>query len=395
MCEDYGIMSLESIEELIEMRERKLYLQKHDNKIWQGKNGKWYTYVGDRKLVKRNDLPSLESYIANYYAEKEDNPTFDILFHQWVESKLETGEIVKSTYDRYLIDYQRYFKDENLSYMKIRIITEDDLDIFIRTVISKHELTQKMYSNFRTILLGTFKYAKRRHYTDISISNFFSDIDISRRVFKQNPQNLENAVFNTDELPILIEYLQRHGTIGNLGLIFAFESGVRCGELAALKFSDVSNDILHVQRQEIVYKSDEAGKQVHEIVEYTKTEMGNRYIYLPSGATALLTVLRLKNPDSDFIFAENGKRFYKTCFNNYLKKACRECGIPERTMHKIRRTYGTTLIDNNVEDSLIMSQMGHTDISTTRKYYYYANKDDDYKRNQIESSIGEVIRGKQ
>ena len=97
--------------------------------------------------------------------------------------------------------------------------------------------------------------------------------------------------------------------------------------------------------------------------------------------------IRWKNTKSEFVMARDGVRINKTAFNRYLEKACRKCGIPPRTMHKIRRTYGTTLIDNNVEDSLIMSQMGHTDIQTTRKYYYFANKDDDYKRKQIDSSI--------
>lgn len=38
-------------------------------------------------------------------------------------------------------------------------------------------------------------------------------------------------------------------------------------------------------------------------------------------------------------------------------------------MHKIRKTYGTTLIDNNVDDALVAEMMGHKDISTTKKYY--------------------------
>jgi integrase len=56
-------------------------------------------------------------------------------------------------------------------------------------------------------------------------------------------------------------------------------------------------------------------------------------------------------------------------------------------MHKLRKTYGTTLIDNGVDESLIMTQMGHKDISTTRKYYYYANKDSDTNRKQIRNAI--------
>ena len=84
---------------------------------------------------------------------------------------------------------------------------------------------------------------------------------------------------------------------------------------------------------------------------------------------------------------KNGHRISKKMFYEYLVKACEAIDIPKRSMHKIRRTYATMLIDANVEDSLIMEQMGHSDISTTRKYYYYCNKDNAYKRDQIQNAI--------
>jgi integrase len=56
-------------------------------------------------------------------------------------------------------------------------------------------------------------------------------------------------------------------------------------------------------------------------------------------------------------------------------------------MHKIRKTYGTTLIDNGVDKSLIKAQMGHSDISTTMHYYYFVNKNKDKQREQIKSAI--------
>lgn len=385
-----AIITPGDIERLIKMREKQLYLQKHENKIWQGTNGKWYTYIRDnskRRLIKKNSLDDLENYIWSYYSEKADNPTVEELFNTWINYKMEVGEIHKGTKDRYICDFNRYFSASMFKLQHIKTITEDDIDIFIRKTLSSHDLTQKAYSNLRTIILGIFKYAKRQHYTDISISTFFQDVDISKKLFKPSEKRLDTAVFTVEETNKLLYYLKTHQTIENLGLVFAFQSGVRCGELAAIKFSDISDNILHVQRQEIVYKSSETGKQVHEVVKYTKTETGDRYIYLPENAFNTLMAIRWLNRDNEYMMAKNGKRINKTAFNNILKRACKAVDIPPRTMHKIRRTYGTTLIDNNVEDSLIMSQMGHTDISTTRKYYYYANKDSEYKRKQIENSI--------
>ena len=57
-------------------------------------------------------------------------------------------------------------------------------------------------------------------------------------------------------------------------------------------------------------------------------------------------------------------------------------------MHKIRATYGTTLIDNDVDDSFVIEQMGHSDIKCTRQYYYFSNKSEAKKIEQIDNAIG-------
>ncbi len=56
-------------------------------------------------------------------------------------------------------------------------------------------------------------------------------------------------------------------------------------------------------------------------------------------------------------------------------------------MHKIRKTYGTILLDSGIEDSLVMEQMGLSDITTTRKYYYYSRKNDQHTSEQIAKAI--------
>ena len=384
-----AIMDLESIEKLIEMRENKLYLQQHTGKIWQGKNQYWYTYVGegyDRKLIKRKDRDSLDTAIVKWYKENIENPTVNDIFSRWLEAKLEYREITRPTYDRYIVDFNKYF--EGFRKLRIRSITEDDLDIFIRATIRDYNLSVKQYANIRTVIIGIFKYAKRHHYTQISISTFMHDLDISKRTFRPVQQkNLDTAVFHTDELEKLMDYLYANQTIENLGLIFCFQTGLRRSELAAVKFSDIKDGILHVQRQEIRYKSGEKGHMIHEVVEYTKTEAGNRFIYLPDNSNAIIFTIQWLNRDCEWLMAKEGKRIQACSFDHVIKNACKAAGIPERSMHKIRRTYGTTLIDNNVEDSLIMSQMGHTNISTTHKYYYFANKDEKHKRDQINDTI--------
>ena len=388
-CMDDRILD-ETIEELIEMKERNLYLNQHTNKIWQSKDTKWRTYIGsgkERKLVKRKTREELDNYIIQYYKNCEQNPTINELFGLWIEYKMETGEIRPGTRDRYVTDFNRFIRSNRLGQTRIRNIDQDVLDIFIRQTIANNTLSAKTYANLRTLIQGIFKYAKRHHMTDISISEFFSDLDISKRIFKTTPRNLETGVFHEDEITKMLTYLYANPTIENLGLIFCFQTGIRRGELVAVKWDDITDGVLHVQRQEVVYSSGVKGRMVHAVVDYTKTEAGNRYIYLPESSQNLLMMLRWRNKTGEYLMEKDGKRIQKTTFDHVILKACDGAGIPRRSMHKIRRTYGTTLIDNNVEDSLIMSQMGHSTIETTRKYYYYANKNDEHKREQINKSI--------
>ncbi|MDO5126653.1 MAG: tyrosine-type recombinase/integrase, partial [Eubacteriales bacterium] len=77
-------------------------------------------------------------------------------------------------------------------------------------------------------------------------------------------------------------------------------------------------------------------------------------------------------------------------FNKKLTRVCNALGINKRSMHKIRKTYGTTLIDNNVDDSVIAEMMGHTDITTTRKYYYYSNKAESTKVEQVTKALSGI-----
>ena len=388
MVDNGGIITLESIEELIRMRERDLYLQQHRGKRWQGSNGKWYTYLGsgeDRKLVKRSTEEDLIEAISSYY-KGNDGPTVYEVFEEWISHKLLTGEITKGTRDRYVIDYKHYIFSLPFNNLRIKQVVEDDIDELLETVMSENSFTAKGFSNFRIVVKGIFKYAKRKHWTNINISAYFQDIDISKKAFRSVPKDMKNGVFHTDEIPKLTKWLLEHPTVENLGLIFSFQTGIRVGELAALKFSDIDNGVLHVQRQEIVYESELKGKNVYEVVEYTKTEAGNRYVYLPESSSDVIMLLYL-NRTSEYVMSRDGERIHKVMFNRYLKRACEGCGITPRSMHKIRRTYATMLIDSGVEDSLTAEQLGHTSIETTRNYYYYANKNQEHNKRQIERAI--------
>lgn len=382
------MLDLTAAEHKMNEMNRQKYLDSHNSTVWQGSNGKYYTYVetpSGRRQITSTSREKMDERLIQFYQKQAETPTLEQVFCEWMDERLKFNEISNGTYDRYTNDFKRYF-NSSIKDHKIKYIGEDELDIFIRSTIVNLELTQKAYSNMRTLIRGIFKYAKRKKYTELSISTFFQDLELSKRVFRKNKADPKSQVFLQSEIPMLIKWLDEHPRVSNYGVILALQTGLRTGELAALKYSDVEGDVLHIQRQEIKYKG-EKGQLIHEIVDHCKTDMGDRYIYLTDSALATIKKIRLLNPFGEYMMTEDDKRVLTNTFNDRLKLACQKLGIPVRSMHKLRKTYGTTLIDNGVDESLIMSQMGHKDISTTRKYYYFANKDSDAERKQIRGAI--------
>lgn len=389
-----GMIDINTINNQIEMNERKKYLETHNYKVWQGKDDAWYTYLPDDKkgrvLKKRNTKKEIQNLIVNHYKAVEKEPTLEIVFDRWKQEKYELGEICKGTYDRYSNDYKRFFGGHPLSQRKIKYITEDEIEYFIRKSIVEYKLTAKAFAGLRTIIRGTFKYAKKKGYTDISITNFFGDLELSRKVFQKNFKDKEKEVFFEQEVELITEYLKGYPTIENLAILLAFQTGLRVGELAALKFKDIRGRTIHVQRTEIKYKADETNRTVHEVRDFPKSDAGNRYLIITEKTCETVEKIKLLNPnhsDDDFVFMKNNKRIYATNFGKRLSYVCKELNIPHKSMHKIRKTYGTMLLDSNVDDSIVMNQMGHADIACTRKYYYFCNKDEEHKREQINSAI--------
>lgn len=390
-----GIIDTNTIREQIEMNERKKFIAMHNHEIWEGKNGLWYTYLPDdakgRRLIKRKTKELIENEIAKFYKNIENEPTIKQIFEMWADEKLRYGEIQKQSYDRYKTDFDRFFVNneffKHFSDRKIKYLSEDDLEEFIKVSIAKMNLTQKAYSGLRTIVNGIFKYAKKKKYADISITSFMGDLDLSRRSFKKNIKDKENEVYQEAEIEKLTSYLRSHlEDIRCQGLLLIFESGVRIGELCGLKPEDIHDSYIHIQRTEVKYK-DDSDKWIMDVRDYPKSEAGDRYIIINENAVKTIENIMSLRENGEYLFMENGKRIRSNGFRRKLERVCNSLGIKYKSNHKIRKTYGTMLIDSGVDESIIAEQMGHADISTTKKYYYFSNKSDEKKREQIIRAI--------
>lgn len=392
---DSGIVDITTLQAEYDMNERKKYLEMHTYNVWQGKNGKWYTYLtdyeGNRVQRKRNTKSELEDLIVQHY--KEDIRIKDI-FKLWIEEKERYKEVQSQTIRKYKNEYKRFFVNnknaQDIMRKQFKNISEQDLKHFIRATIADMELTQKAYSGLRLIINALFIYAKDADYTTISITQFFGDLKLSKNIFRKVVKDKEKEVYNTTEIEIMTGNLRtRTEDIRALGLLLLFETGMRIGELAGLKKCDIVDKAIHVRRTEVIF-NDENGKTKNIVQDYPKSHSGNRYIILTEKAQKTVRTILDLSENGEYLFMDDSKRIRAHAFRRKLMRVCKELGIDYKSNHKIRKTYGTILIDSDVDDSIIAEQMGHSDINTTRKYYYYSNKREDQKREQICNALNAI-----
>lgn len=385
-----GKINLPDLQHEIMNKKEQSYLNQHPYGIWQGDNGKWYTYLPDkvkgRVLKKRNTEEKIKQLIIEFNKGKE--PTLEAVFKEWSTSKLELKEIKKGTYDRYNRDFKRFFGDEKIKKLQFESIDEDWLENFIKVTIVNQKLTRKSYCNFRLLLHGIFKRAKKKKLTQIDIVSFLECLELSKNLFSKRILNKEEQVFTEDEIPKVINYLENNLDIVNLGLLLIFATGIRVGELAAIKPEDVNDNMLHVQRTEVCYVAEvdeKTGKSInaYDIEEYPKSEAGDRYVVIPNESMWIISRTKDMNLQGEFLFMRKGKRIKTFTYRKRIVSICNALHIIPRSPHKIRKTYGTMLIDADVDESVIIDQMGHSDINCTRQYYFYSNKNNSTKTKQI------------
>ena len=386
-----GIINIDTIQTKIEMNERLKFLEKHEAKIWQSTDGKWYTYLPDvknkRRLIKRNSEKALKDAIIDFYKETEEEPTIEAIFHQWIDEKLEYGEIQKQTYDRYIVDFHKFFEETGFAEKKIRYIDDITLEHFCKSQIRDKELTSKGWANLRLLIRAIFKFARKRGYTKMDIVNFMSYLELSKTMFRHTKKKSSDNVFNENEMKQIVEYCISKPTLSNMAVLFAAYTGMRVGEIVALKWEDVQKDIIYVHRTQVSYKDDN-GHYIHTVKNNAKTEAGNREVVIIPQLREVLRRLRVINPFTEYVFQiDNDKTVLKNTICKNLHIICDNLNIKRRGVHTLRKTFITNMINANVEETIILEQVGHTMLETSKAFYYYNDKMTDYMSDRMSKAI--------
>lgn len=404
-----GIIDLSDVQEKVDMTKRQKALNRHNYKIWEGKTGYWYTYLPDeehqkkRRQIKRKTKVDLEDAIVNFYnadseEERSKKVTLKSLYLEWLDYKsLHTN--ATTSIRRIDNDWAKYYLNNPI--INIPLVQMDSLmlDIWAHKKIKDYEMTRTKYYNMSIILRQSLFYAVDK---GILTTSPFEKVQINTRLFhKVKKKDDHTQVYLTNEQQLLEQEAWKDfdsdkSCTTPLAILLDYQTGLRLGELVALKWSDVKGNYLHVQRMEVRHqerREDNTWKPAELIlVDHVKTEAGDRHVYLTKTAKNILKEARRSAIKSgfinEFIFIDSkGERIHKYTIDKRVRKYCRNIGISEKSMHKIRKTYISKLIDNDVNINTIRSQAGHEREETTYKNYCFDRLTDKHKEDLLERAL--------
>ena len=367
-------------------RENNRLIEKHHtHKIYQGKDGKWYTYLeidGKRKKIKRNYKKEIESIVLKHIKDSQKT-TIGEIFYEWLERQLSNESIKMSTHNRYKNTFIRHYESTGWDKKHIEAISLNQWIDWIEDQIGEHHLTAKGLSAFMLVTKPIIKRASRRGLIDFRLSDLLEGIE--KKPFRVHKSD-ESEVFSQNDFAKLKEYLVNHPDIHNLALLLMMLTGARIGEICTLRYDDfLSDTCAEIKRTETFYTNYD-GKYCYEVKESPKTEAGFRRIYLPSDYAWIVREMKKLRPFSTYL-CENieGERMTAQSLRARLYRICNWIGIDKKSPHKARKTYASIVMDAGMDNNMVISLMGHTNIQTTQSHYYRDRKEDQQKQNAVDN----------
>lgn len=401
-------LTIEDVQSEIEGMKNKEYLQSHMYEIWQGKDGRWRTHLPNattksgRRLIAKNTREKLELEIIQYYksvdeGEQAKRITLKSWYQKWLNyKKLQTRSDMYIR--RIAYDWEKYYQNDSLSEIPLINLEFDTLQEWVLRIVKEKRLTKKQYYNMTVIIRQALDYAVQKKMLS---ENPFSSVHVDSKLFqiKRKPAN-NTQVFLTDEQPQIEEEAWNDfydtGAVACLAIPLAFQTGLRIGELVALKESDIEGNYIHIQRMEIrkikQLDNNSWSKQTYTIANYTKSEAGERKVYITNKAQKIITTIISSNRknhyiDNEFLFVNENGRINSQAITYRIRKYCRIIGIPEKVIHKVRKTYISTLIDSGLNINEVRKIAGHENERTTYGNYCFNRMTSNQTENLIEKAL--------
>lgn len=287
---------------------------------------------------------------------------FGFYSEQWYISKRLT--VKESTLSRYRIIIDRhlypYFNDIDINQM-----TPNDIQLFLDKLYYNGYKT-KTIGDILSVIKGILKYS-----TMCGVKIPFPINIISVRTKRTSVE-----VLTYDEETALCRYLCNNINRRNLGILLSLYTGIRIGELCALKGGDIdlSKRLMYIRRTiiRIPSRSDDNEKKTEILFTSPKTDNSKRVIPLPS---EIIELLRCQDAEKGAYFLTGSTEKYVEPRNMqyYFKNVLSKCGISNHKFHSLRHTFATRCIESNMDIKSLSEILGHSGVKITLDCYVHSS----------------------
>lgn len=401
-----SMRELAQLSHMIAIRES-IIEEYHKSPITQNKtNQRWYTRLPDGKQVVKTKKADLEDVLVAYYANrpevkqqfqkmgllpsqdtvypaKQTNAcTLKTIYPQWLE--LRKCEVGQNTLADDLGYWKDYILPSGIADIPLNQLGRSKLKEWSYQTVKKYGMKKKYFSNVKRTLNSLLDYAVDEEIIDM---NKLKSIKLNNNLYKPATFKEENEeVFSEQEQQLVMEEAENDsnatGSALPLGICILFLTGMRVGELCALRNCDIKESYLSINQMVIEKQSETSDGSLkrdgYMIVPHAKSSAGMRMIYLPEKARRYFEQIRELNKkngypcgDEDLVFQRKQGMCNQRVFDARLKKYCNPKHLNlsfAKSCHDIRRTYISMLYDSGVNPDTIRRLAGHENIEMTMKY---------------------------
>lgn len=171
----------------------------------------------------------------------------------------------------------------------------------------------------------------------------------------------------------LNQYLTKNITPCHLGILVCMYTGLRIGEICALKWEDIhlSEKYIHVhQTMQRIQIMDESDNSTTIIIQSPKSDCSIRIIPLPEELVNLL--MNEKKEDSAYLLTGLDTKFMEPRRLEYrFKKIISECEIENVNFHALRHTFATRCVELGFDIKSLSEILGHANVNITLNRYVH------------------------
>ena len=174
----------------------------------------------------------------------------------------------------------------------------------------------------------------------------------------------------------IMQYAKENFTFRNLGIYICLSTGMRIGEICALKWGDIdlATEMISVNRTiERIYIIEKGMKHTELVIGTPKTK--NSISDIPMSRELLKIIRPLKKVMNDdfYVLTNEAKPTEPRTYRNYYKQLLKQLNIPNLKFHGLRHSFATRCIESQCDYKTVSVILGHANISTTLNLYVHPN----------------------